>query len=78
MKVINKQNGDKKSKVYNEVKIMQELDHPHIAKLFDFFEDEDNIYLIMEQQMKLFLLFRLCSGGDIFDKVLEIGSFPEE
>jgi serine/threonine protein kinase len=48
MKVIHKGNTDRVGNVYNEVKIMQELDHPHIAKLFDFFEDEENIYLIME------------------------------
>jgi serine/threonine protein kinase len=39
MKVINKANIEDKSKIYNEVRIMQELDHPHIAKLYDFFED---------------------------------------
>jgi len=48
MKVIHKSNVDKRNKVLNEVKMMQELDHPHIAKIFDFFEDEENIYLILE------------------------------
>ena len=31
-----------------EIKIQMYLNHPHIVKLYGFFADEDNIYLIME------------------------------
>lgn len=56
-----------KSKIKNlsqfrtEIKILQNLDHPNIIKLFEFFEDEDCIYLIME----------VCSGGELFDRIIE-------
>ena len=39
-----------------EVKIMQQLvknslilqDHPHVIKLYEYFEDDKNVYLVME------------------------------
>jgi serine/threonine protein kinase len=35
-------------RVRNEVYIQQALNHPHILELFDFMEDNVNVYLIME------------------------------
>lgn len=32
----------------NEIKIQKRLHHPHIIQLFDFFEDHENIYLVLE------------------------------
>lgn len=32
----------------NEIKIQKRLHHPHIIQLFDFFEDHNNIYLVLE------------------------------
>merc|ERR1719327_2613700 len=43
------------------------MDHPNIIKLFESFEDHRNIYLIME----------ICSGGELFDRIIEVGSFNE-
>jgi calcium-dependent protein kinase len=42
-----------------EVGIMRLLDHPHIIKLFEVFEDASKLYLVME----------LCSGGELFDRI---------
>lgn len=39
--------------IKNEISIMKVVDHPNIVKLFEFFEDEENFYIITE----------LCSGG---------------
>lgn len=39
-----------------EVYIMYELDHPHIIKLINHFEDAESFYLIME----------LAEGGNLF------------
>jgi len=50
-----------------EIKILQTLDHPHILKLYEFFEDEKNVYLITE----------LCTGGELFDKIIEKEQFEE-
>eukprot|EP00933_Yihiella_yeosuensis_P082329 TRINITY_DN9617_c0_g1_i1.p1 TRINITY_DN9617_c0_g1~~TRINITY_DN9617_c0_g1_i1.p1 ORF type:complete len:508 (+),score=127.39 TRINITY_DN9617_c0_g1_i1:41-1564(+) len=50
-----------------EIAIMKMMDHPNIIKLFETFEDHRNIYLVME----------LCSGGELFDKIIESGHFTE-
>ena len=41
-----------------EINIMIELDHPNIIKLYEYYENEKNIYLIME----------LSPGGELFDR----------
>ena len=50
-----------------EVKILQTLDHPHIIKLYEYFEDTKNVYLITE----------ICGGGELFDKIIEKEYFDE-
>merc|ERR1712190_309353 len=50
-----------------EIAIMKMMDHPNIIKLFESFEDHRNIYLVME----------LCSGGELFDRIIESGHFTE-
>lgn len=56
-----------KSKVRNverfklEVEIMMKLDHPNVLRLYDYFEDKINVYLVLE----------LCSGGELFDRIIE-------
>merc|ERR1719454_1899130 len=50
-----------------EIAIMKMMDHPNIIKLFETFEDHRNIYLVME----------LCSGGELFDRIIESGHFTE-
>ena len=39
-----------------EVKILQAIDHPNVIKLYEYFEDEFNVYLVTE----------LCTGGELF------------
>eukprot|EP00746_Dinoflagellata_sp_MGD_P158862 gnl/MRDRNA2_/MRDRNA2_86576_c0_seq11.p1 gnl/MRDRNA2_/MRDRNA2_86576_c0~~gnl/MRDRNA2_/MRDRNA2_86576_c0_seq11.p1 ORF type:complete len:502 (+),score=115.79 gnl/MRDRNA2_/MRDRNA2_86576_c0_seq11:88-1593(+) len=50
-----------------EIAIMKMMDHPNIIKLYESFEDHRNIYLIME----------ICSGGELFDRIIETGHFTE-
>ena len=40
--------GDDIKLLKREIKIMKRLDHPHILKLYDVFEDESEFYLVME------------------------------
>ena len=42
-----------------EVNLMIKLDHPNIIKLYEVYENDKNIYLIME----------LCTGGELFDRI---------
>lgn len=39
--------------IKNEINNMKAVDHPNIVKLFEFFEDDENIYILTE----------LCTGG---------------
>jgi len=50
-----------------EIAIMKLMDHPHIVKLYETFEDHRNIYLVME----------ICAGGELFDRIIESGHFTE-
>ena len=38
----------KYKKTIKEINLLKNLDHPNIVKFYDFFEEEDNIYLMME------------------------------
>ena len=38
----------KYKKTIKEINILKNLDHPNIVKFYDFFEEEENIYLMME------------------------------
>ena len=46
---------------------MKFVDHPNIIKLYETFKDARNIYLVME----------LCSGGELFDRIITAGHFTE-
>jgi calcium-dependent protein kinase len=50
-----------------EIKILQMLDHPNILKLYEYFEDEKNVYLVTE----------ICKGGELFDRIIEHEFFSE-
>lgn len=43
------------------------MDHPNIIRLFEVFEDEKDLYLVME----------LCTGGELFDRIIKFGHFSE-
>jgi calcium-dependent protein kinase len=50
-----------------EINIMKIMDHPNIIRLFETFEDNKIIYLVME----------LCDGGELFDRIIGAGHFTE-
>jgi calcium-dependent protein kinase len=45
----------------NEIEIQMSLDHPNIVRLFETFEDNKYVYIVLE----------ICSGGELFDEILE-------
>ena len=53
---------------FNEVKILKMLDHPSIVKMYEFFEDRKNMYIVMD----------ICKGGELFDDIVNRGKFPEK
>lgn len=50
---------EKSDELFEEIGIFKKLDHPYIVKLFEVFEDQQQIHLVME----------CCDQGDLFDKV---------
>ena len=50
-----------------EVRIMYSLNHPNIIKLYNHFEDEKNVYLILE----------LAEEGNLFQRLCKFKSFDE-
>jgi len=50
-----------------EIAIMKIMDHPNIIKIYESFEDHRNIYLVLE----------LCTGGELFDRIIDAGHFTE-
>jgi calcium-dependent protein kinase len=57
-----------KSRFEDEVKILQTLDHPNVLKLYEYFVDAKNVYLVTE----------LCKGGELFDMIVEQEFFNEK
>lgn len=39
-----------------EIKIQRKLMHVHICKLFHYFEDKENVYLILEYACNIYIL----------------------
>jgi calcium-dependent protein kinase len=51
-----------------EIELLQSADHPNIIKLYETYEDEKYLHLVME----------LCTGGDLFDYVISKRQLCEE
>ena len=60
-------NEDNKEEIKNEIEVLKNIDHPNIMKIFEFFEDEKNLYLVNE----------FCGGGDVAGMNEKYGLFPE-
>lgn len=70
LKIINKLNIDKnlsKTKLYDEIKILKDIDHPNIIKIYEFFEDDENYYMVTEY----------CPEGDLSTHVEKLQYFNE-
>ncbi len=49
IKKIDLSNFDQNNKTFvREIELMKEIQHPHIVRIFEYFEDVLNFYLIME------------------------------
>lgn len=44
------------------------MDHPSVIKLYDIFEWKGAVYLVTD----------FCDGGELFDKLEEVGTFSEQ
>ena len=60
-KKLSKLNINNLIKFRREIDILMKMDHPNIIKLYDVFESQNSLYLIMEE----------CYGGELFDRILK-------
>ena len=70
IKVVNKKkvvDANLLPQLRREIRIMYSLNHPHIVKLHNHFEDDNNFYLVLE----------LAEGGTVFQKLAKFKSFDE-
>lgn len=54
--------------VLKEISIMRRLNHPNIVKMYDF----------INTNFKTFLILELLSGGEIFNKIVDLTYFSED
>jgi calcium-dependent protein kinase len=59
---------DTEIEIMNEINILKQMDHPNIVKIFEFFIQPNAFYLVTE----------FCSGGELFNRIVEKGPFSEE
>ena len=60
-KKLSKLNINNLTKFEREIRILIRTDHPNIIKLYEVFQSQNSLYLIMEE----------CYGGELFDRILK-------
>jgi len=50
------------------VDILSQIDHPNVVKLFEIFDEQQTLYLVME----------IMTGGELFDRIVEKEHYSEK
>ena len=69
MKIISKEYivEGQSQKLIDEIQILKKLEHPNIMKIYEYYDDSKNIYIVSE----------LCDQGDLLGKMRKLGSMSE-
>lgn len=65
--ILKKSLKGKEQMVIDELRMLQELHHPHIVGFRDWFESKDKFYIVTQ----------LATGGEMFDRIIQQGKFTE-
>jgi len=69
IKIIAKnQSEDELALLRREIEIMRKLRHEHIIALHSVYDEEENIFLVLE----------LATGGELFDQIISKGTYSEK
>lgn len=69
VKVMPAENDEEAKSIFvYEIQFLQQLDHENIIRFYDFYMDHEFLYVVME----------LCTGGEVFKKILELKRFSEQ
>ncbi|XP_046840774.1 calcium/calmodulin-dependent protein kinase type 1-like isoform X2 [Xenia sp. Carnegie-2017] len=58
----------KEENIENEINILKKVNHKHIIGLKELFDNKTHLYLVMD----------LVTGGELFDRIVERGSYTEK
>jgi len=68
IKIIEKKRVGEKKMMQTEIDILNQVHHPNVIELKEMFETSTHLYLVME----------LVTGGELFDRIVQQGSFNEK
>jgi serine/threonine protein kinase len=68
VKIIDKAKAGTLEAIQDEIQIMERIDHLHVVKLIEVFDETSKINLVME----------LVTGGELFDRIVSRGSYTEQ
>lgn len=71
MKVVKKDSinfQDDNQKFLKEIEMLMNLDHPNIIKIFEYYVDDLNYYVMME----------FAEGGELYDQIYQLQNFKEK
>jgi len=68
IKIIEKKRVGEKKMMQTEIDILNQVHHPNVIQLKEMFETSTHLYLVME----------LVTGGELFDRIVQQGSFNEK
>lgn len=63
VKIIRRDNLEEEDvkSIYQEVKVLESINHPNIVHIYDFYEEPDYFYMVLE----------CINGGELFDRIVE-------
>lgn len=68
VKTIDKAKVEDMNDITREIELTSRVDHVNIVRTYEVFDEPERIWLVMDH----------CPGGDLFDRIVAMGSFTEQ